>query len=828
MTTSSTLPSTSSTASTNAKHDLSSLSAGPTPRPPPSLASPSNANARRITSWGSINSEGGLSVLGDRGMTPLPSPMDSREWGYLPTPAGDSSWQNGNRAMESWGKKSQSRRWDGGEFGARTHEDSPLGAGKSWMSSFHQHQTTSPSPSSSSPTPPTASNASTVKERTEPTRSKTLSFFDSSSPVIAPSASSSSLLSNEPSVLLLSPPPNPPSRNNSLNSRPTHYQPNRPRSSSRLSISDLPNDPLRSSTTSTSSWLDDFVPPPPNPGSGGVSWGGRRDRVTSIGSWSSEVNKAARLRTETSSTNGSSVNSTGAGGDAPVERRLFMELDSHSGGFETVKNSPDRPRLAQLDTTFTEPQPAPRQRQRSISNTSTGSNPVVYRPLSSLPTAVEPSPSATTSVSQNRARFLDHPHHQSPSPSYRDSPPPPIDLSQLPKRTFLAPDSSSSRGNATPRTPPSMEELQKIIGGTTISSDPKKREGVEPGDRVGDYIIQRLLGKGAFSRVALAQMDGKDAVGGHNQVALKLMDRKSCEGNERMRISVLREVEVLKNISHPSLVTLSTSFLTPFYTVLVLDYCPGGELFDFLAEHHGDVTEGLARRIFGELCDAVGWMHRVGLVHRDIKLENILLTSRLFPLATTTTNPLDHVPTPFVKLTDFGLSRFINPSSPLLQTRCGSEAYAAPELLMGKPYDGTLTDSWAVGVVLYALVTGGLPFVEEEEVSRERGEGLERRVSTRGGRKGYLLKIAKAEYSWPATTTGRIEITDELKALVSRLLVRDPNKRWRIDGKELWDSEWMRRGEGQVTRVEGVVRGSEADLALKRGSDQVDFNDSRE
>jgi serine/threonine protein kinase len=70
------------------------------------------------------------------------------------------------------------------------------------------------------------------------------------------------------------------------------------------------------------------------------------------------------------------------------------------------------------------------------------------------------------------------------------------------------------------------------------------------------------------------------------------------------------------------LVTLSSSFLTPLYTVLVLDYCPGGELFDFLAEYHAEVTEGLARRMFGELCDAVGWMHRVGLVHRDIKLES--------------------------------------------------------------------------------------------------------------------------------------------------------------------------------------------------------------
>lgn len=77
-----------------------------------------------------------------------------------------------------------------------------------------------------------------------------------------------------------------------------------------------------------------------------------------------------------------------------------------------------------------------------------------------------------------------------------------------------------------------------------------------------------------------------------------------------------------QHIHHPSLISLTTSFLTPLYTVLVLDYAPGGELFDFLASWHTQVTVPLARRIFGELCAAVGWMHEIGLVHRDIKLES--------------------------------------------------------------------------------------------------------------------------------------------------------------------------------------------------------------
>lgn len=463
-------------------------------------------------------------------MTPLPSPMDSREWGYLPTEGG------GSRG--SWGR-SQGKRWFSSNHGG---EDSPsLGGGKSWMSNFHQSPTPAsyshhPSPSTNQPNPSTVS-----RDRSEPSRSKTLSFFDSSSPVIPPSTSNSSL--TDPS-LVLSPPPNPPSRNNSLNTRSNVNT--RPRSSSRLSISDLPDQPdsLRSSTTSTSSWLNDF-----NPTNGGVSWG-KRDRGTSIGSWSSEVERAARLRSETADTTESEM---GTGQSTPVERRLFMDL----GGTETVRNSPDRPVLPQLDTSFsTSPEKVqPHRRERSISATSNGSTSALFpqKPLSSLPTAIEdpshPFPSPTN-PSNPRSRFLNH-HHPSP-PSYKDSPPPPIDLSSLKKRNFLAPSDLST---ATPRTPPSMEELQKIIGGTTISDaaqeeDAKgavgRKEGPGQGDRVGEYKVVRVLGKGAFSRVALA----RKGEGTETEVALKLIERGSCERNERMRISVLREVEVLKVSSY--------------------------------------------------------------------------------------------------------------------------------------------------------------------------------------------------------------------------------------------------------------------------------------
>ncbi|KZV89054.1 kinase-like protein, partial [Exidia glandulosa HHB12029] len=95
------------------------------------------------------------------------------------------------------------------------------------------------------------------------------------------------------------------------------------------------------------------------------------------------------------------------------------------------------------------------------------------------------------------------------------------------------------------------------------------------------------------------------------------------------------------------------------------------------------------KRIFGELASAVAWMHSVNVVHRDIKLESTYASTAL------------------VKLADFGLARFVDPAHPRLTTRCGSEAYAAPELLLSgsryRGYDPRLTDAWALGVVLYAL-----------------------------------------------------------------------------------------------------------------------------
>ncbi|KAG8737762.1 hypothetical protein FRC10_007817 [Ceratobasidium sp. 414] len=264
-------------------------------------------------------------------------------------------------------------------------------------------------------------------------------------------------------------------------------------------------------------------------------------------------------------------------------------------------------------------------------------------------------------------------------------------------------------------------------------------------------------------------------------VAVKMMGRALCDENDRTRISFVREVEVLRHISHPSIVAYLHSFTTRTHHCLVLEHIGGGELFDLinLNANRNKMTEPLLRRLWGELCRAVGWMHSVALVHRDIKLENILVTSNPFE------TPVPPLTTPLLKLTDFGLSRFIDPAHPQLSTRCGSEEYAAPEIVMGSPYDGRETDAWACGVVLFALGTAVLPFADPPSSSPAPSvhSSSQSPPPQQQQRRSYLLRIAQCQYDPSGLSEGA-------RRVVGRLLVRTPSKRAKI--AELWNDSWMR------------------------------------
>ncbi|RMJ29078.1 hypothetical protein PHISP_00021 [Aspergillus sp. HF37] len=268
------------------------------------------------------------------------------------------------------------------------------------------------------------------------------------------------------------------------------------------------------------------------------------------------------------------------------------------------------------------------------------------------------------------------------------------------------------------------------------------------------YHKLRQLGQGTFSQVSLAvRMEpgtGNDANGSSHLdgtanavqrlVAIKIVEHGPAGGadEERLEVSLKREVDILKSVNHPSLVQLKAFGCDDKRALLVLDYCPGGDLFEVASSKPRPMRPELTRRIFAELVAAVRYLHGNFIVHRDIKLENVLVTVPAASMEKITDwRTYDRA---VVTLSDLGLSRRIPqpPESPLLRTRCGSEDYAAPELLMGQPYDGRSTDAWALGVLLYAMMENRLPF---DVLPGTRGDPNKLRART-------PHRIARCEWSW--------------------------------------------------------------------------------
>ncbi|KAK6519631.1 hypothetical protein TWF281_003455 [Arthrobotrys megalospora] len=238
-----------------------------------------------------------------------------------------------------------------------------------------------------------------------------------------------------------------------------------------------------------------------------------------------------------------------------------------------------------------------------------------------------------------------------------------------------------------------------------------------PGNNIRRWRAVRLLGQGTFSKVMLATLELKKNTDSEAEldrdklVAVKIVENTAAGGASKARIesSLKRELDILKSLKHPSLVHLKAQSIERKRALLVLGYCAGGDLFDLATGAPKLFTPRFVRRIFAELVGAVRYLHLSGIVHRDIKLENVLINFTIDELKQSGDEIIASNRS-ITTLTDLGLSRRIDFDEPLLTTRCGSEDYAAPELLLGQPYDGRQTDAWALGVLLYAICESRLPF----------------------------------------------------------------------------------------------------------------------
>ncbi|XP_031778234.1 serine/arginine repetitive matrix protein 2 isoform X2 [Nasonia vitripennis] len=199
------------------------------------------------------------------------------------------------------------------------------------------------------------------------------------------------------------------------------------------------------------------------------------------------------------------------------------------------------------------------------------------------------------------------------------------------------------------------------------------------------FDIIKKLGQGTYGKVQL----GINKETGQ-EVAIKTIKKCKIE-TEADLIRIRREIQIMSSVQHPNIIHIYEVFENREKMVLVMEYAAGGELYDYLSERKV-LSEQEARRIFRQISTAVFYCHKHKICHRDLKLENILLDQN-----------------GNAKIADFGLSNVFDEQR-LLSTFCGSPLYASPEIVKGRPYHGPEVDCWSLGVLLYTLVYGAMPF----------------------------------------------------------------------------------------------------------------------
>ncbi|XP_043282058.1 serine/threonine-protein kinase MARK2-like isoform X5 [Venturia canescens] len=272
----------------------------------------------------------------------------------------------------------------------------------------------------------------------------------------------------------------------------------------------------------------------------------------------------------------------------------------------------------------------------------------------------------------------------------------------------------------------------------------KSRTSEEP--HIGKYKLLKTIGKGNFAKVKLAKH-----VPTGKEVAIKIIDKTQLNPGSLQKL--FREVRIMKMLDHPNIVKLFQVIETEKTLYLVMEYASGGEVFDYLVLH-GRMKEKEARAKFRQIVSAVQYCHQKKIIHRDLKAENLLLDSEMN-----------------IKIADFGFSNEFTPGNKL-DTFCGSPPYAAPELFQGKKYDGPEVDVWSLGVILYTLVSGSLPF--DGSTLRELRE-----------------RVLRGKYRIP------FYMSTDCENLLKKFLVLNPTKRASLEvrgDKNIMKDKWMNMG----------------------------------
>ena len=302
-----------------------------------------------------------------------------------------------------------------------------------------------------------------------------------------------------------------------------------------------------------------------------------------------------------------------------------------------------------------------------------------------------------------------------------------------------------------------MEKSQKLVN---YIKEYFKKYKIYPETKINFYLYGRKIGQGAFGKVNL----GLNVLTGR-VVAIKSFKKRTEEKFKTNMKKILYETNLMKKLNHPNITKILEVFHDEGYMLIIMEYINGGNLFSFVKKRR-KLSEKIAKFLFRQIILGIKYIHSQNIVHRDIKLENIIIDLN------------NHI-----KICDFGIGKILKSSEELLYDKCGTPMYMAPEIILSNKkngYKGFPVDIWASGITLYIMLTGSLPF----KINNKNKDELS--LNKIKNKDNSNLQFQIINFNLKKISF----ISDEANNLLKGLLLKNPEKRLTCD--EILNHPWLK------------------------------------